>query len=618
MGVENGDEKTIAQPEGQALMTSGPTAWSSGVPETPVPDNRLDRPFTFDSEAEANAAPTASLAAVGAGPLLPRSLDGEDAVPVPTPGSEDTAPASASHALARMHGILDTGSRFGVYIVGKCIGEGGMARIYQAEHAGLRRHVALKVLINGFSRNPEARARFLRESRIAAAIKHPNVVNIFDVGVEDDIPYLVMELLEGTDLERLLAQTGPLDEGQILDIMVPVAAGLSAVHDAGIVHRDLKPGNIFLSQGRYDEIEPKLLDFGISKAPQPADQLRITNRGLLMGTPYYMSPEAVRGGELTPLSDQYSLAVVMYECATGHPPFNAANLNDLAHTILTGNFKPLTESNLPISTRLAAIIDRAMSLAPERRFPDLRAMGRELLTLAGQRTQITWSLSFGTVTPVPRAPLPPTAITPLGSVAAQPSSSLAFSRRAKNVTVALAAIGVGLAILLTLRLTSTTTPRPPTTGPVAGLAEPRGFARSRPTSPVASDPAAAVRPPPRTPARSFGGARRPARVWLAQAAPAGRGGSTDAGLAPHEGAFVQSHAALAGAPATDILLGSGARLGAPGPGRWGGNVGARAHHLERGAHLRLSGRSRCSPGRQPCADSSRSRLWRRGRCSCWR
>ena len=181
-------------------------------------------------------------------------------------------------------GILAPGSQFGVYRVGPCIGEGGMARVYQAEHAGLQRQVALKVLIDGVvGSGDESRERFLREARIAAAIKHPNVVNIFDVGVHDDTPFLVMELLAGTDLESLLAGKGPLDEGFVVDIMIPIVAGLAAVHDAGVVHRDLKPGNIFLSSGRYEEVEPKLLDFGISKAAG-TEQLRHTANGLAEAT----------------------------------------------------------------------------------------------------------------------------------------------------------------------------------------------------------------------------------------------------------------------------------------------------------------------------------------------
>ncbi|HET9957400.1 MAG TPA: serine/threonine-protein kinase [Polyangiaceae bacterium] len=314
---------------------------------------------------------------------------------MPVAGSlSGPVPITDPNQAARMYGMLAPGSNFGVYVVGNCIGEGGMARIYRAEHAGLRRHVALKVLTNGIAKDPDGRERFVREARIAAAIKHPNVVNIFDVGVHDDIPYLVMELLEGTDLESLIKTKGALDESTILDIIVPVVAGLTAVHDAGVVHRDLKPGNIFLSKGRYDEIEPKLLDFGISKAGE-ADKLRLTTHGLLVGTPFYMSPEGLRGEEMTPHSDQYSLGVLMYECATGRVPFTASTFPDLFRVISNGDYPALTETNSKVSKRLIRIIQRAMSLDPRQRFSDLRELGRELLLLSGQRTRITWGLSFG-------------------------------------------------------------------------------------------------------------------------------------------------------------------------------------------------------------------------------
>lgn len=287
------------------------------------------------------------------------------------------------------------GSQFGVYVVGPCIGEGGMARVYRAEHAGLKRQVALKVMTQYFARDSEGRERFLREARIAAAIKHPNVVNIFDVGVCQGIPYLVMELLEGEDLEKVLLSRGSLDESTVIDLVVPVVAGLVAVHDAGIVHRDLKPGNIFLARGRNDEIEPKLLDFGISKA-SGKDHMRLTAaNGSLMGTPFYMAPEAVQGAEMTPLSDQYALGVVLRECVTGKNPFEGGNFAEVVKLITQAQYPSLAEVSPRISKRFVAIVDRAMSADPAHRFEDMRAMGRQLLLLAGQRTRITWGLTFG-------------------------------------------------------------------------------------------------------------------------------------------------------------------------------------------------------------------------------
>jgi eukaryotic-like serine/threonine-protein kinase len=366
--------------------------------------------------------------------------------PVAAPTAAELEVAALTQA-ARMHGVLTPGSTFGVYVVGASIGEGGMARIYRAEHAGLRRQVALKVLINGFAKDPEGRERFVREARIAAAIKHPNVVNIFDVGVHDNIPYLVMELLEGIDLESLVESKGALEESQILDIMVPVIAGLSAVHDSGIVHRDLKPGNIFLARGRYEELEPKLLDFGISKAAGP-DQLRLTTRGLLIGTPLYMSPEGLRGEEMSPLSDQYSLGVLMYECATGRGPFTAATLPELVRVISSGEYPSPDELNPKLSKRLTRIILRAMSLDPAARYKDMREMGRELLQLAGQRTRITWGLSFGELPGASPAAQLGTAPPMAGTVPAAPEPrERGFQRRWAFAGAAL--------VILVLLLTST-------------------------------------------------------------------------------------------------------------------------------------------------------------------
>lgn len=366
---------------------------------------------------------------------------------------------------------LAPGSQFGVYSIGACIGEGGMARIYRAEHEGLRRQVAIKVLIDDVTRGQEGRERFLREARIAAAIKHPNVVNIFDVGVQDETAYLVMELLEGTDLESLLASKGALDEGMIIDIMVPIIAGLAAVHDAGIVHRDLKPGNIFLARGRYEDLEPKLLDFGISKAPGP-EQLRLTTNGMLMGTPFYMSPEGLRGEEMTPLSDQYSLGVVIYECATGSPPFEAGTFAEVHKLITAGRYTPPNTKVPVLSKRLSRIIMRAMSLVPEERYKDLREMGRELLTLAGQRTRITWALSFGDVRPP--ATLASGGVPSGGTLSTPPAEPPHEATRNRRKLVILALPVLALAAGLVLWLSSDTSPPPlEAVAPITGAPPPQ-------------------------------------------------------------------------------------------------------------------------------------------------
>src|SRR4051812_2176476 len=226
-------------------------------------------------------------------------------------------------------GTLPAGFEFGAYVIGGCIGRGGMARVYRAEHRALRKPVALKVMDGALLQRTDWRRRFLREGQAAAAVKHPNVVDITDVGVWQGRPYLVMEFLEGEDLEQYLSRHKPLSEPELARLMIPVIAGLATAHASGVVHRDLKPSNVFLSRGPDGEIVPKLLDFGISKLTSALSDLdpSSTPLGELMGSPMYMSPEAVRGArEQTPQSDQYSLGVVLYECVTGRAPFRADSL----------------------------------------------------------------------------------------------------------------------------------------------------------------------------------------------------------------------------------------------------------------------------------------------------
>lgn len=322
----------------------------------------------------------------------------KDRAPAPSNASELDRNRSAldtTLASAGVDRILGEGTNFGAYTIGPCIAQGRMARIHSARHEGLKRMVALKLLVDGFARNPDGVERFLREARNAAAIKHPNVIDIFDVGIQQDIPYLVMELLEGEDLASRLTKRGPLTEAELIEVMVPVVGGLAAVHEAGVLHRNLKPANIFIARGRNDEVVPKLVDFGISKAMW-SDQLKLTlpNR-LLMGTPSYMSPEAIRGGQMTVLSDQYSLGVVMYECITGKNPCDGESFADTLRIITTGAYEPPTHYRPQMSRQLVNIIARMMAIDPADRFADLRELGRELLLLAGKRTRLTWDLSFG-------------------------------------------------------------------------------------------------------------------------------------------------------------------------------------------------------------------------------
>jgi len=293
---------------------------------------------------------------------------------------------------------LPPDSEFGAYLIRVCIGRGGMARIYRAEQAALARPVALKVLDRWVLDQPTGKDRFLREARAAASIKHPNVVDILDVGVWRDRPFIVMELLMGCDLDTYLDRFGTLSEIEIASLALPIIAGVMAVHDAGVVHRDLKPSNIFLSNGADGVVVPKVLDFGVSKFSNTLNDplQRATKTREIIGTPAYMAPEALDGvRELGPAGDQYALGAVLYECAVGRPPFEGETLLELLKAVALGKVEPPSALRPEISAPLEQVILRAIERDPGARFGSLRAMGRALWPLADGRTQTIWQPSFG-------------------------------------------------------------------------------------------------------------------------------------------------------------------------------------------------------------------------------
>jgi serine/threonine protein kinase len=322
---------------------------------------------------------------------------------------------------------LAPGASFGSYLVHELIGRGGMARVYRAQHVLLNKPVALKVMDHALLLSAGARQRFLQEGRAAAAIEHPNVVDVTDVGVHEGVPYLVMELLEGEDLEAHLRKHTVLDDAATIRLALPVIAALQVAHSSGIVHRDIKPSNIFMSVGPDDQFVPKVLDFGISKVSfdNPAYELMTTPQHQIIGTPRYMPPEALHGArELGPLSDQYSLGVVLYQCVTGCTPFAGDTLVSLLNSLSRGSFEPPRLIQPNVSVGLDRIITRSLSPDPSDRFPTIKDMGRALLELAAERTQMVWGRSFrapstpqpilltkrsdDSIEPAPPSPLPTT------------------------------------------------------------------------------------------------------------------------------------------------------------------------------------------------------------------
>ena len=296
-------------------------------------------------------------------------------------------------------GVLRPGTVFGRYVITRLIGRGGMGCVYEAEHAQLKKRVALKTLHPEHARSDVTRSRFLREGEMAARIRHPNVVDVTDVGVEGDTPYLVMEYLEGGDLAGFIARTPPLTEQGIVDLMLPIVSAVHAAHRHGIVHRDLKPENIFLSTNRFGLLEPKLVDFGISKSAGLTDG-RLTQTKDLIGTPYYMSPEQLNGAkQVDALSDQYSLGVILYELSARVPPFQAEELFPLMQAIVAGQHVPLAVARPDLPPDFCAAVERALHKDRHARFETVADLGRALLKYASPGLQMTWERALHSAPP---------------------------------------------------------------------------------------------------------------------------------------------------------------------------------------------------------------------------
>ncbi len=257
----------------------------------------------------------------------------------------------------------------GKYRIETVLGRGGMGAVYAATELAAGKRVAIKIRL---PRSPEH--RFSTEATAAARIRHPNVIDIYDIGNEDGASYLVMELLEGETLAAALKR-GRLAVPRALAIVRAAAEGVSAAHAKGVIHRDLKPDNIFLTAEQTPRI--KVLDFGIAKLQQDdaAAHDAITQSGSLLGTPSYMSPEQLHTPErVDARSDVYSLGVILYEALTGQKPFPSANYNVLILQISTARALPPQQLNRDIPASVAALIERAMAPDPHARFQDVEEL----------------------------------------------------------------------------------------------------------------------------------------------------------------------------------------------------------------------------------------------------
>lgn len=256
------------------------------------------------------------------------------------------------------------------YRIIRRVASGGMGAVYEVMHERIRRKLAMKFILPELAANKEVIQRFEIEARAASAIGHENIVEITDMGTTfDGMPFLVMEYLEGCDLAALL-DDGRVGQDRTVHIIGQVLAALEAAHERQIIHRDLKPENIFLIERSGDPDFVKLLDFGISKfAGGEEAKLHLTSTGLILGTPYYMSPEQARGErELDQRSDLFSIGVILYQLLTGERPFAADNLNQLLYQITSGQLTSPRELNPAISQSLERVVQKALAHEVKHRF----------------------------------------------------------------------------------------------------------------------------------------------------------------------------------------------------------------------------------------------------------
>ncbi len=212
------------------------------------------------------------------------------------------------------------------YRIVEPIGRGGMGVVYKVEHARIGKLIALKLLSGALARDPGLVARFEREAAMVSQLSHPNTVQVFDFGHTDGLVYLAMEYLRGVDLGHLIRESGALDLDRTARIVIQICSSVAEAHDRGIVHRDLKPENVMvLGSGQGLEFV-KVLDFGLAKLRESTETMNLTLRGAIVGTPYYMPPEQIRGEPVGPAGDVYALGALMYSCLTGDVVFDGARV----------------------------------------------------------------------------------------------------------------------------------------------------------------------------------------------------------------------------------------------------------------------------------------------------
>jgi serine/threonine protein kinase len=368
--------------------------------------------------------------------------------------------------------MMASGILSGRYEIGDRLGSGGMSSVHQATDLILERTVAVKILAEHLSDDERFVARFRREALAVAKLIHPNIVQVYDTGIDEGRHYIVMEYVEGRSGAQILQRQGPLDAETTAEIGAQACAGLDYAHRRGIIHRDVKPGNLMVTGGPVGggEMTVKLTDFGIARA---VEQTRITQVGSVVGTAAYLSPEQVRGEEATPATDVYALGVVLYQFLTGRLPYEGSTLAELA--VRQQNERPLPPStyNDEVPGPLGAAVLRALEGNPARRYASaselagglqLGLQGEDVTLPLGDEDTPTQMLGGETATrhldqtaqteyrpapsptrrPAAQAPQPPPVAAPRPIQAQQKRS--AFSRFARFVLALVALVLIAAAV----------------------------------------------------------------------------------------------------------------------------------------------------------------------------
>jgi serine/threonine-protein kinase len=397
---------------------------------------------------------------------------------------------------------LAAGSFLGTkYRIERRIGHGGMGAVYLAENVDIGRKVAIKVLHPDFASDDEILQRFRMEARATAAIGHPGIVDVLDLGTTDDgSEFIVMERLEGETLGARIARSGRLHPDEAIPIACEVLDALGAAHRRGVVHRDLKPENVFLCTRPVRAT--KILDFGISKF-SGTDDVSLTRTGTVMGSPLYMSPEQARGArEVGPASDLYSIGAILYEALSGKPPFGGQTYNEVIANVLVEPLVPLVEANRDIPPEISDVVGQLLARTAADRPPD--AAAAKLALRRAHEPGITDvdvpTMRASDARPIvapdgPRASLPPSAATRPSP--GPPTGVVRARRRSIALVVLLGALvgaaGAGVAVVHRSRTRALPAPVP-APAPVA-VAVPAPVPAPAPAPPVelrlTADPPAA-------------------------------------------------------------------------------------------------------------------------------